>query len=121
MMHAVGVIPEKPEIGRSRLHGSQAFNDGIGVNRAGGVAVFGDAPHAFDGSIVGDQAYDFAEVGPIVREWNGDHANAVVFANLEMTVVAGDRAKKRDIWLLGPGREPLTGSLQQGVDDAVMH
>lgn len=57
-------------------------------------------------------------------ERDGDHVDAVVFANFEVPVVAGHGAKKRDrllVLLLCPRFRAVAGSFEKRIDNYVMH
>jgi len=121
MMHGVGVVPENAEIGCGGLHGGEPPDDCVGIHDAGGVAVFGNAPDGFDGGIAGDEALDFVHVRAVVAEYYGDHANAVLLADGEVAVVAGNGAKKSDFGVVAPGPGAVACSFQKGINDDVVH
>ena len=92
-MHGVGVVPEDAEVGGGAFHGGEAAHRLIGVGDAGGVRVLRHAPDALDGVVGGDEALHFFHIGAVLAKGDGNHLDAEIFANREVTVVAGDGAE----------------------------
>lgn len=115
----VGVVPEQAEVAGGRLHPGQALDHGVGVDRAGRVAVLRYAPHALDARVVGDQMLDLVHVRAIVVQCHRDQLDAEFLADGEVAVIAGHRAEEG-----GSGRLPRRAvgrALEQCEGDAVVH
>src|SRR5689334_21232164 len=98
-MDGICVVPEQPEIHGSGLHCRKPLDYEIGIYRSGRVAVLRNTPHSLDRSVVRDQALYFRHIGAVALHRYVNHANAIVFANFEMAVIAGNWAEEGDFAL----------------------
>ena len=115
MVHGVGVVPEDAEIVGGALHGGEAAHRLIGVGDAGGVRVLRHAPDALDCVVGDDEALHFFHIGAVLAKGDGNHLDAEIFANREVTVVAGDGAEPFHLGQAPPGRT------SQGPEHQVAH
>ena len=120
VMNRIGVVPEEPEVGCTRAHGAEPSHGLVGIGLPCRIGILRDAPHSLDGGI-GDQAFHGIHVGPLPRQWNGEHPDAVFLANREMPVVARHRAQKGDRPFFAPWSVAARNALQKREDDAVVH
>jgi hypothetical protein len=99
VMDAVGIVPIEPEIGRRGLHRRQPFDGRVGINCSRRIAVFRNAPHALDGSVIGYEPLNLVHVRTIFPKRHRDHPDAVILANPEVPVVAGYGAQEGNLTL----------------------
>src|SRR5882724_4170908 len=111
VMNGVSIIPIQPEVRGSGLHGRQAPGNRGGIYGSRRVAVFGDAPYALDGGVLRYQPFHFVHVRAVFPERHGNHANAVVLADLEVPVVAWNGAQEGNLSLLRPRGDAVAGPL----------
>ena len=88
VMHAIGVVPEDTEIFRGALHRRQAAYRFVGIHGSRGIGVLRHAPDAFHRRVGCRDALHLIHIGPGFRHLHGDHLDAQLFADGEMTIVA---------------------------------
>ena len=103
MMHGVGVVPEDSEVAGSRLECGQPTYDFVRVRVAAGVRVLGDAPDTLDRWVC-YEARNFGNVRAVLAQLDGNHLDAKVLADGEMTIISRARANELDVIELAPGR-----------------
>ncbi len=121
VMDGVGIVPKHAEVRSRGLHGRQPLSNPAGIDRSCWVAVFGNAPDAFNRGVLRHQPLHLVHVRVIFPERHRNHANPVVLADLEVPVVAWNRAQEGNLSLLRPGSEAIASPLEQRVNDGVVH
>ena len=103
VMHAIGIVPEDPEIGSRGLEPCESPDCLIRVRIACGITVFGHAPDSLDGLVLVDQFLYHVHVRAFRCQRDRDHLYAEIFRDREMSVISGNRAEKFHPVLFAPG------------------
>ena len=118
MVQTVGVVPPDAEVGSGR-HLHEATHGLLVVDGTVGIGVHRHDPHALDLRIRG-QPLHLVHVGAVLTQLDGKHLDAQVFAQREMTIVAGDRGDELDL-LIGPTALRPWQLVQHGEGEEVVH
>lgn len=104
MVHAVGVVPEDPEIRRRGLHRGQPVHRFVAVADPLRVGIERHAPDALDRVIFGDQLFDHVHIRTVLGHRHRNHLDSEVLADQKMAVVTRTRAQELHRRQLAPRR-----------------
>ena len=103
VVHAVGVIPEDPEVRRGRFQPGEAADRLVRIGNALGIGVFRNAPDALDRCVFTDQFFHDVHIGTGGSHRDGNHLDAEILGDREMAVIAGHWAEEFHLGLFAPG------------------
>ena len=120
LVDAVGVVPDHHEVGGGGLQAGDAADHLVGVNKAVGVGVLGDAPDALHLGVLG-QPLHLVHVGAVLVALHGNQLDPEGLGHPEVPVVAGDGAQELHLLLLGPGLYAVEKAVGPGLGHQVIH
>ena len=120
-VHHIGVVPEDAEIACRRLHGGEALDHAVRERDARGIGVLGHAPDALDGVVLPHEGFDDVHIGAVLLHADGDHLDAELLADGEVTVIARSGTDELHLFEIVPRSaaedSELLGEMHEGVHE----